>query len=354
MANNKYEEIAELLRQEIRSLPEGGKLPTIRELKKYHNASQATIDRSLAMLEEQGEIVRRPNSGYFRVSWEGKQRRKLLLFCFFYHKEQLQNPLYGPMLMELVRQAAEHNYELSPLAYDESGNLEALLQRIRAMNPVGCLVLGCSEQTSAQLRTLLEIPVVHLYPNFTLEDDTVCAVDTDNVQVMHLLMDHLCELGHERIALLHGQGFDATYMTHQEERIDAFLHELAIRKLPVTSRYIAYGGFSVDCGYEGAKALLQLPQKRRPTAIIANDYNAAGAYQAAHELGLNIPRDLSIVGIDNLPADLGMLPRLTSVDICWKTAVAEALKMVDDSAMVPRFARIAGELIVRGSTGPCK
>ena len=354
MASNKYEEIAELLRQELRALPEGGKLPTIRELKKHHNASQATIDRSLAMLEEQGEIVRRPNSGYFRVSWEGKQRRKLLIFCFFYHKEQLQNPLYGPMLMELVRQATEHSFELSPLAYDESGNLEALLQRIRTMNPVGCLVLGCSEQTSAQLRSFLEIPVVHLYPNFISEDNTVCAVDTDNVQVMHLLMDHLCGQGHERIALLHGQGFDATYMTHQEERIDAFLHELAIRRLPVTSRYIAYGGFSVDCGYEGAKVLLELPPKRRPTAIIANDYNAAGIYQAAHELGLNIPGDLSVVGIDNLPGDLGMLPRLTSVDICWKKAIMKAFEMIDDGAVAPCSVRIAGELIVRGSTGPCK
>ncbi|MBR4517863.1 MAG: GntR family transcriptional regulator [Victivallales bacterium] len=348
---NKYEEIADVLRQEIRALPEGGKLPSIRELKERHNASQATIDRSLAMLEAQGEVIRRPNSGYFRVCWEGRQRRKLLLFCFFYHKEQLQNPLYGPMLLELIRQAAMHNYELSPLAYDESGNVEVLLQRIHSLDPAGCLFLGCSETASEQFKTHLQLPVVHLYPNFPLEECAECAVDTDNKQVMHLLMDHLCTLGHERIALIHGQSFDGTYMTHQEERIDAFLHELTARGLPVTSRYIVYGGFNVDCGYEGAMPLLSQPPKRRPTAIIANDYNAAGVYQAAHELGLRIPGDLSVVGIDNLPGDQGMLPRLTSIDICWKNAVATALKMVATENPTPKLARIPGELFVRNSTG---
>ena len=75
---------------------------------------------------------------------------------------------------------------------------------------------------------------------------------------------------------------------------------------------VVSGDFHHETGYTAGLALLRRPD--RPTAVFTgNDLQALGLYEAARELGLSIPRDLSVVGFDDLPLAPWISPPLTTV-----------------------------------------
>jgi len=87
---------------------------------------------------------------------------------------------------------------------------------------------------------------------------------------------------------------------------------LADRGLSLDERYHIEGGYTFESGILCGQHLLAMTP--RPTAIFAgNDEMAAGVYRAAHEAGLDIPGDLSVVGFDDSPIVSKVWPPLTSV-----------------------------------------
>jgi LacI family transcriptional regulator len=115
-------------------------------------------------------------------------------------------------------------------------------------------------------------------------------------------------MGHVQMAAIAGPA----HLTNAAERLAGFRKALAKHKIEIAPEYIQETKFDRDSGYRsGIRLLSMLP---RPTAIFAsNDLMALGALLAARELGLRCPRDISIIGFDNL--DLGMFtdPALSSV-----------------------------------------
>ena len=120
--------------------------------------------------------------------------------------------------------------------------------------------------------------------------------------------DHLADLGHRRIALVRGL---ASFRS-SSVRGKGFLDALAERGIPMDPAYDIQGGYTFESGVEAGHALLSLPQP--PTAIFTlNDDLALGVMQAARDRGLELPRDLSVVGYDDLPMAARVWPNLTSV-----------------------------------------
>jgi LacI family transcriptional regulator len=119
---------------------------------------------------------------------------------------------------------------------------------------------------------------------------------------------HLADLGHERIGHISGP---ASFRSAHERR-RGFVMGLADRGLALEDRFSFEGGYTFESGIVCAKQLLALSP--RPTAIFAgNDEMAAGVYRAAHEAGLDIPRDLSVIGFDDSPIVSKVWPPMTSV-----------------------------------------
>jgi LacI family transcriptional regulator len=119
---------------------------------------------------------------------------------------------------------------------------------------------------------------------------------------------HLADLGHRRIALVRGL---ASFRS-STVRGKGFLDALADRGIPMDPAYDIQGGYTFESGVEAGHALLSLP--RPPTAIFTlNDDMALGVMQAARDRGLELPRDLSVVGYDDLPMAARVWPNLTSV-----------------------------------------
>lgn len=119
---------------------------------------------------------------------------------------------------------------------------------------------------------------------------------------------HLCDLGHRRIALVRGL---ATFRS-SAERSKGFIEALADRGRSLPAAYDVQGAYTFESGVDAGRALLALPEP--PTAIFClNDDMALGLMQAAREAGLELPRDLSVVGFDDLPMAARVWPNLTSV-----------------------------------------
>jgi LacI family transcriptional regulator len=162
---------------------------------------------------------------------------------------------------------------------------------------------------------------------------------------------HLLELGHRRIGFITGQ----LDVNASRERLDGFLSALADHGLAHDPALTVEGDFLKPRAYEAARELLR--RADRPTAIFAsNDVSAFGVMQASRELGLHIPRDLSLVGFDDIPEAANAQPSLTTVrqplEEMGRVAALTLLATMRDPARVPERIELPTRLIVRGSSGP--
>src|SRR5580693_6492285 len=159
------------------------------------------------------------------------------------------------------------------------------------------VILVTSELTAPQLKQLRGegIPLVVVDP-VNLPDADLPSVGTTNWAGGLAATDHLIQLGHERIGAIAGP---PDYLCNRA-RLDGYRTALDRAQLPFRDEYVRHGDFQHEGGFIRGRELLSLPE--RPTAVFAgNDQQALGVYEAARQLGLRVPQDLSIVGFDDLP-----------------------------------------------------
>ncbi len=121
---------------------------------------------------------------------------------------------------------------------------------------------------------------------------------------------YLAELGHTRIAHISGP---STFRSAHERR-RGFGDGLGEKGLELPRKFDREAGYTFETGYDAARSLLAADE--RPSAIFAgNDEMAIGVYRAAREAGLDIPRDLSVVGFDDSPMAARVWPLLTTIKL---------------------------------------
>jgi DNA-binding LacI/PurR family transcriptional regulator len=164
---------------------------------------------------------------------------------------------------------------------------------------------------------------------------------------------HLIRLGHRRIAVIGGP----PQRLSSRARVDGYRSALEEAGLPYDPALVRWGDFTHEPAHRHALELLRLPD--RPTAIFAgSDQQALSTYRAAATLGLRVPADLSVVGFDDLDFADWVTPRLTTVRTPLPEMAALAARMVLRllAGERPESTRVevAGELVIRDSTGPLR
>lgn len=133
-------------------------------------------------------------------------------------------------------------------------------------------------------------------------------VQTDHVQGGMLATQHLMALGRKRIACVGGP----QDLQSSEQRVQGWRQALQLVGLP--SDLLVHGDFTANGGYVAMRRLLRDRAADRPTAIFAcNDLMAMGALRAVHEVGLQVPRDVAVVGYDDIELAGYTQPALTTV-----------------------------------------
>ena len=164
-------------------------------------------------------------------------------------------------------------------------------------------------------------------------------------------VEYLRGLGHEEIAFISGP----MNLVPAQVRYKGFIKSMKRQGLTVDKCMIVEGNHRMDGGHEGMTKLLK--NKRRPTAVMtSNDVTAIGAMGAIYEHGLKIPRDVSVIGFDDIAMSAFTQPALTTVRLPRDEVARAAFRALYGAAKaameVGTEYRIEPRLVIRQSTGP--
>jgi len=153
------------------------------------------------------------------------------------------------------------------------------------------------------------LPVVALSAH--KEKEGVTNVVVDHTVAARLALHHLYELGHRRIAFMKGHKHVIDTDSRWESMME-IARELGVQPTPERIVQMKTSSWSPEVGYEPAKRLLN--KTRDFTALVAfNDTAAIGAIRALHEVGMMVPRDVSVVGFDDIVSAEFHVPSLTTI-----------------------------------------
>jgi LacI family transcriptional regulator len=187
---------------------------------------------------------------------------------------------------------------------EEMASLHMLIER--QIDGILLVPVGSSPEPLRMLKTH-GVPVVVL--DRRAASAGVDQVRSDSEEGAYLLVRHLLELGHRRIALLTGRRNIST----SADRIAGYRRALAAAGVPYDARIVRDAGYSTEAGYTMACDVLGMTP--RPTAIFAaNNFIAFGAIPAIHERGLAVPDDVSVVCFDDVPPAWLVDPFLTCIE----------------------------------------
>jgi LacI family transcriptional regulator len=302
--------------------------------------SEKTRARVLQAIEELGY---RPN-----LVARGLAQRKTLTLGLVV--PTISNPFFAEVVEEIEHVADQHDYQLLlSMTHNSLEEGKRHLQRLASRWADGFIVMGMA----ADMDDVLALKesgkeVVLSVWNEDLRTQPLPMVDIDFRLAGELATRHLLECGHERIATILEEPVQVT-------RRKGFQTTLLERGITVPPEYIRQGDSSFESGYQGALELLSLPQP--PSAIFAgNDWMALGAIEAITNRGLSVPRDLAVVGVDDITLAAHAHPPLTTIGIPKREMARAATEVLlryiqgTDIPAEPLKILVSPHLIVRQST----
>lgn len=261
----------------------------------------------------------------------------------------ITNPFYPEFLRNFEEALVENDFELQ-LATTEASEPK-LVNSVRRMimRQVDGVVIMASEYETRAIEPLLnhQIPIVTVDRRRVVEGSSDVAIDFEDGYRKAVL--HLHELGHERIGFIAGLPGIHT----SDVRLDAFRQALEFAGLKYDPRYTRTGDYRVAGGDAAMRSLLK--ESKLPTAILTvNDLSAFGALRALHACGVEIPKQMSIVGWDGIQLANAVYPALTTVHVPARDLAQGCIKALDFSRanISKRGLQISvrGNLVVREST----
>ena len=330
-----------------------GRAPSIRDVARLAGVSHQTVSRVLnhhpsirpetkqRVLDVMAELKYKPNRAA-RALVTSRSRTIGVLSA--------SSTQYGPASSIAAIEAAARvaGYWVSTANIDSSdpGSIADGLAHLAAQGIEGLVVIAPQVrvfETIAQLS--IDVPYVTMQ---STGQEVGRTLSVDQIAGARMATRHLIELGHRNIYHLAGP----QDWIEAEARMRGFLEEMSAQDVPTTAPIL--GDWTANFGYHAGRELLTV---RDFTAIFAsNDQMALGLMHAVRDFGLEIPRDVSIIGFDDIPEAAHFWPPLTTVRQDFaelgRRCVALLLGDIEDLADDQGRATIVPELIVRGSTGP--
>lgn len=273
----------------------------------------------------------------------------------------ISNP-YSTELARAVREAATaKNYNLFICISEHSAEEDiAAFESLTSHSVDGLIVATRANDAGDEyLKSIAEnnVPIVAIGRDFFHEQ--IDYISADNLHGGFEATRHLIDLGHRRV------GFIGATLENESKlkRLQGYLNALETHSIEIDERLVTgrreartgVPGYSTEkIGYEGMKRLLSLPN--RPTAVFArNDFTAIGAMTAIKESGLQIPKDVAIIGFDDVPLAVHTSPALSTVRqpmrLQGQIAAEMLLRRIESDEILEREEKILTcELIIREST----
>lgn len=275
----------------------------------------------------------------------------------------LTNPFFTQIVRSLSHALHDAGRSLSLCDSDHRHDLgEANLRMLVEGQVLGLIVVGDSVPEAALrefVRQRPRVPVIVIEREYQVPQ--VSSLLVDSAEAAYAATMHLAEQGYERIAMITGPSSGAGSATYGRiQRFHGYQRALAASGRRFDDGLVVEGNFRSESGYEAMRRLLVLDP--RPDAVFsANDMMAVGAMSAIREAGLRVPRDVALVGFDNVPITGLLQPTLTTMAMPLKEFGAAAARLLEEqvgqggehSAVHLAFsaALVVRESSLRGSAG---
>ncbi len=303
-----------------------------------------SADRRQRVLDAIAELGYVPDM----VAQSMRNHRSMTLACVM---RDFTVPTLSLFVDAMQREVEPHGFStmVASSGHDTTREL-ALLKGFRQRRIDGLVIASSSERSRTLLAAMrgAGFPIVLIDRRAPAEFDAVGVEHADGITAA---IDHLVALGHQRIAMLSGEGG----LHPTRDRLAGYRAGMARAGIRIREPWVRAVSFSPESGYQQTRALLAL--KERPTAILAGGSSLLpGVLFAASEVGLRVPRDLSVIaGADS---DLARLSNPGVTAVCWphdvlgRAAGRFLVRRLADSATPRQSMTVRAELLVRGSCAP--
>jgi LacI family transcriptional regulator len=338
-------------------------MPNIHDVAKLSGVHRSTVSRVLtgrgAVSEKSRKKVlkaaRKINYHINTVASALKSQRKTALGFLSFWKSS-PNPseaYYQQTLAGIIDAITQSKYHL--LLNNIQGTLEADNEELKFCHEslLAGVILMAPRTRPDDLEFLNRVDIPALLLFYRAKGKEHSWLDLDNRKGVRMAVEHLVSLGHKRIAFIGGE---IELSTNASDRYEGYREALKSAGLTEDPKLVRHSLFWLEFGRESARYFLSLPPAQKPTAIFCStDMMAFGALEAAKELGLSVPRDVSVVGFDDYEKASHSDPPLTTVRqdfyAIGKKAV-ETLEALIHHPTKPKQILVEPELMVRSSTAP--
>lgn len=343
----------EILRRiDTGALATGDQIPSLREMCQEFSVSSITARRALLDLLNEGVVEKRGGLGVFVTGNRRHARIYVLLIGYSERMWRTRSGHFGQLVGGIASAAWEHEATLTVVPAYETHKAATVFEQLLADSPIdGLLVRSAEELDPALLEKARRERVPTVLIKRTSSDGSVSSVMPDACHAGQLAVDLLVRAGHRRIALVAATSSIDTYREHRR----GFEEAMLAAGLHIHPDYmLGVGPAFSENGKTGATELMQLADP--PTAIVTNsDFIAVGVYDAAVELGLSIPGDLSVVSFDDVEFAEHLSPPLTTVRLSYYDlgrVAAERLFATIENEAGTLSSIVPVQLIERSSVGP--
>ncbi|MBY8913784.1 LacI family transcriptional regulator [Bacillus sp. YC2] len=225
------------------------------------------------------------------------------------------------------------------------------LKSYDTINPMrydGIILMSQSDTDNSFIYHIREknIPLVVL--NRDIDDRSITNILSNDKEGSMQAVDCLIENGHRDIAIIEGkEGFKSS-----QQRKEGYLSSLIRHHVPIKQEYSVKGRYDMESGYQAMEKLMSLQSP--PSAVFcSNDDMAIGAMNAIFAIGMQVPKDISIIGFDDIGISQYMTPRLSTVkrpvENISKLGAEKILALIADPSMAAEKIYENTEVMIRDS-----
>lgn len=259
----------------------------------------------------------------------------------------ISNPFYSEIARSIEDRSHELGLNVMMCNTDNEVKKEKAYLSLLTSQRVDGVVVASAFRSTHLLEEMINKGVPSVLIASEIPSLSMNTVTVDDYKGGYLATSYLLSLGHKKIGII------SEDVRSNTPRLAAYKDTIQEAKIPIRDEYIIKTEATIQKGYESAKQLLSLEDK--PTAIFAcNDLLAAGVIQAAKEINLNLPQDLSIIGFDNTVLSTTTSPMLTTVSQPIKEMGSKVvdllLEEMEESKLYKERLLLSPELVIRQST----
>jgi len=287
---------------------------TISDIAKKANVSTATVSR---VLNNKSDVSDKTRKKIKKIIEEMDYNPSIIARGLSLNKTHtigliipnITNPYFPEIAKAIESKAEKEGYSVILYNTDNDYEKEMKILKIMQQKQVDGLIVSLTEKTKDYINKLFskDFPIVQIDRKVI---GLKCpSVITDNFLSGYKATKYLIDHSHTKIAHIVG----LPDIQNSIDRLNGYKQALEDHNIELNDKYIVQGDQTIESGYEEGKKLLQL--KSTPTAIFsANDLMVIGVYNAAKELSINIPSDISIIGHDNINISSIVNPTITTID----------------------------------------